>query len=118
MGKLYDEIDAKLAAWIGRQRLFFVATAPNGGGRVNVSPKGPIGSLRIVDAETVEYDDHVGSGAETVAHIRENGRVCLMLCAFSEPPRILRLHGTGEVVPAADARHGIRAVVRIHVERI
>jgi len=118
MGKLYDEIDAKLAAWIGRQRLFFVATAPNGGGRVNVSPKGPIGSLRVVDATTVEYEDHVGSGAETVAHLRENGRICVMLCAFEGPPRIVRLHGRGETVPADDPGDGVRGVVRVHVDRI
>ena len=79
MGKVFDGIDTKLAAWIGRQRLFFVATAPGGGGHVNLSPKGPIGSLRVVDEWTVEYDDHVGSGAETTAHLRENGRICLML---------------------------------------
>jgi hypothetical protein len=119
MGKLYDTIEPKLADWIGRQRLFFIATAPAGGGHVNVSPKGPIGTLRIVDAHTVEYDDHIGSGAETVAHLRENGRICLMLCAFEGPPRIVRLHGRGEVLPAADpAVNGTRGVVRIHVERI
>jgi Pyridoxamine 5'-phosphate oxidase len=118
MGKLYEEIDTKLAAWIGRQRLFFVATAPSGGGHVNVSPKGPIGSLRIVDSRTVEYDDHVGSGAETVAHLRENGRICVMLCAFEGPPRIVRLHGRGEAVPAADPADGVRGLIRVHVERV
>ncbi len=118
MGKLYDEIDAKLAAWIGRQRLFFVATAPSEGGHVNVSPKGPIGTLTVVDGTTVEYEDHVGSGAETAAHLRENGRICVMLCAFEGPPRIVRLHGRGEVLPAADPGDGVRGVVRIHVERI
>ena len=118
MGKLFDEIDEKLAAWIGRQRLFFVATAPSEGGHVNVSPKGPIGTLRIVDGRTVEYVDHVGSGAETAAHLRENGRVCVMLCAFEGPPRIVRLHGHGEVIAADDPADGVRAVVRIHVDRI
>ena len=118
MGKLFEEIDAKLAAWIGRQRLFFVATAPREGGHVNVSPKGPIGTLRIVDGWTVEYVDHVGSGAETAAHLRENGRICVMLCAFEGPPRIVRLHGRGEVVAADDPAGGIRGTVRIHVERI
>ena len=101
MGKLYEAIDEALADWIRGQPLFFVATAPSEGGHVNVSPKGPIESLRIVDGRTIEYEDHVGSGAETAAHIRENGRVCVMLCAFSGPPRIVRLHGTGEVVPLA-----------------
>ena len=118
MGKVFDSIEPKLAEWIGRQRLFFVATAPGEGERVNVSPKGPIGTLRIVDGSTVEYDDHVGSGAETAAHLRENGRICLMLCAFEGPPRIVRLHGRGRVLPAADPGDGTRAVIRIDVERI
>jgi hypothetical protein len=119
MGKVYDRIDERLAAWIGRQALFFVASAPREGGHVNVSPKGPIESLRIVDGQTIEYDDHVGSGAETAAHIRENGRVCVMLCAFAGPPRIVRLHGTGEVVPTDDpGRDGIRSVIRVRLERI
>jgi Pyridoxamine 5'-phosphate oxidase len=118
MGKVYDGIDAKLAAWIGRQRLFFVATAPVVGGHLNVSPKGPIETLRIVDERTVEYEDFVGSGAETAAHLRENGRICLMLCAFEGPPRIVRLHGRGETVPAEDVGDGVRGVVRVHVDRI
>jgi hypothetical protein len=118
MGKLYESIDEKLAAWIARQRLFFVATAPTEGGHVNVSPKGPIDTLRIVDGSTVEYEDYVGSGAETIAHLRENERICLMLCAFEGPPRIVRLHGRGEVLPAADVADGTRGVIRVHVERI
>ena len=119
MGKVLQEIDAKLADWIARQRLFFVGSAPNHGGHVNVSPKGPIESLRIVDGHTVEYQDYVGSGAETVAHLRENGRVCLMLCAFEGPPRIVRLHGRGEVLVDPDpGAEGVRAVIRVHVDRI
>ena len=119
MGKVYDAIDEPLADWIRGQALFFVATAPSEGGHVNVSPKGPIESLSIVDGRTIEYEDHVGSGAETAAHIRENGRVCVMLCAFSGPPRIVRLHGTGEVVPLDDpGAGGVRAVIRVHLERI
>jgi hypothetical protein len=118
MAKVHDEIDAKLARWIGAQRLFFVATAPLDGGRVNVSPKGPIGTLRVVDTHTIEYDDHVGSGAETAAHLRENGRICVMLCAFEDAPRIVRLHGRGEVVPAGDPGDGVRGVIRVHVDRI
>jgi hypothetical protein len=119
MGKLYDELDSKLCDWIREQSLFFVATAPLEGGHVNVSPKGPIDSLRIVGPMTVEYDDHIGSGAETAAHLRENGRVCIMLCAFQGPPRILRLHGTGRVIPSEDpGREGVRAVIRVEVERI
>jgi hypothetical protein len=119
VGKVYAEIDAKLAEWIRAQRLFFVGSAPSEGGHVNVSPKGPIESLRIVDAHTVEYDDHVGSGAETVAHLRENGRICVMLCAFEGPPRIVRLHGRGEVLADPDpGAEGVRAVIRVHVDRI
>ena len=119
MGKLFEEIDDALAEWIRRQPLFFVGTAPSAGGHVNVSPKGPIESLSIVDGRTIEYEDHIGSGAETAAHIRENGRVCVMLCAFSGPPRIVRLHGRGEIVPADDpGADGVRAVVRVHLERI
>jgi hypothetical protein len=105
MAKVFDGIDAALRAWIERQRMYFVGTAPlAGGGHVNVSPKGPIGTLRVLDDHTVAYLDMIGSGAETVAHVRENGRVVVMLCAFEGPPRILRLHGRGEVVTAADPR--------------
>jgi len=119
MGKVYERIDDDLADWIRSQPLFFVGTAPLRGGHVNVSPKGPIESLRIVDGKTVEYDDHVGSGVETIAHIRENGRVCVMFCAFAGPPRILRLHGRGEVIESGDpGLEGVRGVVRVHLERI
>ena len=119
MGKVYEHIDAKLADWIGRQSMFFVATAPGEGGHVNVSPKGPIGTFRVLDETTVEYDDHVGSGAETIAHLRDNGRICVMFCAFEGPPRIVRLHGRGEVIAAAaDPGAGIRGVIRVHVDRV
>lgn len=118
MGKVHTHIDDKLAAWIGRQRLFFVATAPAEGGHVNVSPKGPIGTLRILDELTVEYDDHVGSGAETVAHLRDNGRICVMFCAFDGPPRIVRLHGRGEVLAADDPGDGVRGKIRVHIDRV
>jgi pyridoxamine 5'-phosphate oxidase-like protein len=105
MGRVYDGIDERLRSWIERQALFFVGTAPlDDEGHVNVSPKGPIGSLRVLDEHTVAYLDVVGSGAETIAHLRENGRIVLMLCAFEGPPRILRLHGRGEVVAASDPR--------------
>jgi hypothetical protein len=105
MGRIYDGIDERLARWIARQALFFVGTAPSGAeGHVNVSPKGPIGSLRVVDERTVAYLDIVGSGAETIAHLRDNGRIVVMLCAFDGPPRIVRLHGRGEIVYPRDAR--------------
>src|SRR3954447_15276705 len=87
--------------------MFFVASAPlDGDGMVNVSPKGPIGSLRIVDDHTVAYLDISGSGAETIAHLRENGRIVVMLCAFGGPPRIVRFHGRGCVVRWDDPAFG------------
>src|SRR3954449_12676997 len=105
MGKVYDRISEQRREWIARQALFFVGTAPLAGdGHVNVSPKGPIGSLRVLDEHTVAYLDVIGSGAETIAHLRENGRIVVMLCAFQGPPRILRLNGRGEVVRAGDPR--------------
>jgi hypothetical protein len=105
VGKVFDGIDQRLHEWIGRQALFFVATAPlDADGHVNLSPKGPIGSLCVLDERTVAYLDVVGSGAETIAHLRENGRIVVMLCAFEGPPRIVRLHGTGEVVTRDDPR--------------
>jgi hypothetical protein len=118
MGKVHEHIDAKLADWIGRQSLFFVATAPGAGGHVNVSPKGPIGTFRVLDERTIEYDDHVGSGAETIAHLQDNGRICVMFCAFDGPPRIVRLHGRGEVVASDDPGDGVRGAIRVHVERV
>ena len=99
MAKTFDAISDHLREWVGRQSMFFVATAPlNASGHINLSPKGPIGSLRIVDEHTIAYLDISGSGAETIAHVRENGRIVVMLCAFQGRPRIVRLHGTGRVV--------------------
>ena len=91
MGKLYAEIDERNAEWIRRQRVFFVATAPlSGEGHVNLSPKG-LESFAILGPREVAYVDFVGSGIETAAHLRENGRIVFMFCAFEGPPRILRL---------------------------
>jgi hypothetical protein len=135
MGKVFDGIDGKLEAWITAQAMFFVATAPAEGGRVNLSPKGPIESLRVLDPHRVAYLDLIGSGAETVAHLRQNGRICLMLCAFQGPPRILRLHGRGTALSAGSERfeqliggfdlaavpgseHASRSIIEIEVERI
>jgi hypothetical protein len=135
MGKVFDRLDEHQRAWISRQPMFFVGSAPlDADGHVNVSPKGPIGSLRVLDDHTVAYLDVVGSGAETIAHIRENGRVVVMLCAFQGPPRILRLHGRGEIVHATDERfpalleqgayeqaevpESHRAIIVVHVTRI
>jgi len=105
MAKAFDEITDHLREWISRQPLFFVATAPLAAdGHVNASPKGPIGSLAVLGPRAVAYLDVHGSGAETIAHLRENGRICVMLCAFEGPPRIVRLHGRGEVVLKDDER--------------
>jgi hypothetical protein len=126
MAKIFDAIDERLAAWIARQRMFFVGTAPSDGGHVNVSPKGPIETLRILDEHTVAYLDLVGSGAETIAHLRENGRIVVMLCSFDGPPRIVRLHGQGAVLDAGTIEfpdvavlpEQKRTIIRVEVQRI
>jgi len=135
MAKVFDEITDHMREWIGRQALFFVATAPlDPDGRVNVSPKGPIGSLAVLGPREVAYLDAHGSGVETVAHLRENERICVMLCAFEGPPRIVRLHGRGEVLLKDDPRfddlyasadfadasipEARRSMIRVDVERI
>jgi hypothetical protein len=135
VGRLYDGIDQHLRHWIAQQPMFFVGTAPlDSDGHVNVSPKAPIEMLRVLDSRTLAYLDLVGSGAETIAHLRENGRIVIMLCAFAGPPRILRLHGRGEVVLAGDERfdellercafaqparaEARRAIIVVDVERV
>ena len=135
MAKVFDGIDAAMAGWIDRQPLFFVATAPLApDGRVNLSPKGETGTFRVVDAHTFAYLDLTGSGVETIAHLRENGRVCVMFCAFDGRPKIVRLHGTGRVLHAGDAgfagvvagfgaaaerrRPYLRAVIVVDVARV
>ena len=134
MAKVFERIDEHQRDWIARQAMFFVATAPLAGdGHVNVSPKGPIDSLRVLDDHTVAYLDMMGSGAETAAHLRENGRICVMFCSFDGPPRILRLHGQGEYVRPDHERfeelralgfaepeiaESMRAFIVVHVTRI
>ena len=117
MGKLFDEIDERLGAWLSAQPLFFVATAPRAGGHVNVSPKGVPETFEIRGPREVSYVDLVGSGIETVAHLRENGRITLMFCAFAGPPRIVRLYGQGRV-EAPNGLEGSRATIVVEVERI
>jgi hypothetical protein len=104
VGKLYEGITPELIAWVGQQHLFFVGTAPLAAdGHVNCSPKG-LDTLRILDARHVAYLDLTGSGAETIAHLRENGRIVFMFCALAGPPKIVRFHGKGEVAtPASPA---------------
>ena len=94
MGRTYDVIDARWRRFIDAQHCFFVATAPLEGGHVNLSPKGMAGTFAVIDESTVAYLDLNGSGIETVAHLRENGRITLMFCAFDGPPKILRLYGS------------------------
>ena len=127
MGKIYSELDEKLVAWIEEQRLFFVGTAPLAeDGHVNVSPKGDLRWFRVLGPREVGYLDFVGSGAETIAHVRENGRIVLMFCAFDGPPRIVRLHGRATVLPPDHElaarfdppEHAVRSVIRVDVERI
>ncbi len=129
MGKTLDSIDATLAGWLERQPLFFVATAPLGAdGHVNCSPKGGQ-ALRVIGPHEVAYTDGSGSGIETIAHLRENGRLVLMFCAFEGAAKIVRLHGRGTVlVPgeqAFEALFGrfppqgtVRSIVRLEVRRI
>jgi hypothetical protein len=127
MGKVYSGIDDKLARWIEKQHLFFVGTAPLAAdGHVNVSPKGDLRWFRVVGPHEVAYLDFVGSGAETIAHVRENGRIVVMLCAFDGPPRIVRLHGRATVLPPDDAlaasfdppEYPVRSVIRVEIDRI
>jgi len=129
MGKHYDVLGAELQSWLARQRVFFVATAPlNRDGHINCSPKGG-DTFRVLGEREVAYLDLTGSGVETIAHIQENGRIVIMFCAFDGPPKIVRLHGVGEVIypahdsyPALRARFaphdGARAIVRVKLGRI
>jgi hypothetical protein len=102
MGKVYEGIDDRLRDWLLRQPMFVVATAPSEGGHVNASPKGMAGTFVVLDEHTVGYLDYTGSGAETIAHVRDNGRITLMFSAFEGPPKIVRLQGTGRVVTVDD----------------
>ncbi|GAA0635990.1 pyridoxamine 5'-phosphate oxidase family protein [Sporichthya brevicatena] len=129
VGAVFEEIDETLAAWIAEQPMFFVATAPLAGdGLVNVSPRGH-DTFSVLGPHRVGWVDYTGSGVETVAHLRENGRICVMFCAFGASPRVVRLHGRGSVhlpgTPEFDevaAQHpshpGTRAVVTVDVRRI
>ncbi|MDQ8044383.1 MAG: pyridoxamine 5'-phosphate oxidase family protein [Solirubrobacteraceae bacterium] len=135
MATVFDEITDHIKGWVERQALFFVGSAPlDGDGHVNVSPKGPIGSLRVLGPHTVAYLEVTGSGSETIAHLRENGRIVVMLCAFEGPPRIVRFHGRGEIVWPDDPRfdelmdeaqfedasvpEARRSIILVHVKRV
>jgi len=134
VGRVYDVIDTATRQWLTKQPMFFVATAPNDlDGHVNLSPKGATGAFQVMGPTTVAYVDLVGSGVETVAHLRENSRIALMFCAFTGPPKIIRLHGQGRVVRRddpefarllpefpldADARVLARGIVVVETTRI
>ena len=103
MGRAFDDITEPMQEFIARQHIFFVATAPLADtGRVNLSPKG-YDSFRLLDNRRVAYVDLTGSGAETIAHLRENGRITFMFCAFDGTPNIVRLYGSGHVVRPGDS---------------
>lgn len=134
MGKTYERIDGRLRTFIEAQPLFFTATAPLAeDGTINLSPKGLTGSFAVIDEHTVAYLDFAGSNAETVAHLRENGRITLMWTAFQGPPNIVRVHGRGEPVFRDDPRwaellghfpnidptpHGLRAIIVVTAELV
>ncbi|MHA7304187.1 pyridoxamine 5'-phosphate oxidase family protein [Arthrobacter sp. TMN-49] len=112
MAKIFDSIDENLKAWIEEQPMWFVATAPLGAdGHVNMSPRGH-DSFSVLDSRRVAWVDYTGSGVETIAHIRENGRVCLMFNSFDSRPRIVRLHGRGSVFLPGEA--AFEEVVALH----
>jgi hypothetical protein len=129
MGKTFSEISEELKDWISEQKMFVVATAPLADdGFINCSPKG-LDAFRILNPLQVAYLDLVGSGIETVAHLRENGRIVLMFSAFKGAPQIVRLHGDGQAIFPDDDRFGalaekfpslpgIRSIILIDVTRV
>jgi hypothetical protein len=129
MGKVYERLDDNLTKFIGKQHVFFVGTAPDApDGHLNVSPKG-LDTFRILGPNSVAYLDLTGSGIETVAHLRQNGRITILFCAFEGRPLILRLHGRGRVVEPGDPEWsgliggfpeypGVRSVIVVDLDRI
>ena len=129
MGEVFTQLDDALCHWIRSQPMFFVATAPlSAQGHINCSPKG-LDTFLVLGPQRVAWLDLTGSGAETIAHLKENGRIVIMFCAFDGPPRIVRLHGSGRVhelgEPAFEALRprfndlpGVRAIIDIEVTRI
>ncbi|MEV7968709.1 pyridoxamine 5'-phosphate oxidase family protein [Sphaerisporangium sp. NPDC088356] len=129
MGKVHEKLNDRLRAFISKQPVYFVATAPERGGHVNVSPKGYADTFAVLDDTTVAYLDLDGSGVETIAHIRDNGRVTIMFAAFAGPPNIVRLYGRGRVVTPHDdgfddlvklfgPHPGVRSVIVVECDRI
>ncbi|KAF4610989.1 hypothetical protein D9613_006715 [Agrocybe pediades] len=130
MGKFFDEIPSFLVPWIKQQKIFFVASAAlSEKGHVNVSPKGFEGTFHIVDSKTVWYEDMSGSGIETTAHLKENGRMTIMFVAFEGPPRITRLFGYGKVyefdspeynslIPLEKRQPGSRSIIKLDIHKV
>jgi len=131
VANVFEAIDASIREFIEAQPMFFVGTAPSGSdGLVNISPKGYRDCFAVLDDHTVAYLDLFGSGAETIAHLRQNGRIVVMFCSFTRNSRILRLHGHGRVLRADDpefaslAAHfnlqhpGLRSIILVDVERV
>lgn len=126
---MHDSISPQLRAFIEAQKVFFVASAPAGaGGHVNLSPKG-MDTFRVLGPDCVAYLDLTGSGNETAAHVRENGRITLMFCAFEGKPMVLRLYGRGmvlregaekwnELAALFPAMPGVRQIMVVDVMRV
>jgi hypothetical protein len=134
MAKVFEQIDDSLRYFIEAQPMFFVATAPSGdGGHVNLSPKGGRNLFRVTGSHGFAYVDLMGSGIETIAHLRENGRIVVMFCSFEGAPKIVRLHGVGRPVQQNDEefaellatfdisqeqRRAVRSVITVDVHRV
>jgi hypothetical protein len=130
MGKQFDSMTPAHRDFIARQRIFFAAST-TATSRVNVSPR-PTDALRVLDERTVAFLDLTGSGSETAAHLRADGRITLMFCALDEPPNILRLYGRGSSFPRRSEDYaallasafgnqeplGARQIVRIEIDLV
>lgn len=127
MASFFQELDDKLISFIRQQHIYFVATAASEG-RVNLSPKG-MDTFRVLSPTLVGYLDLTGSGAETAAHVINDGRMTIMFCSFDAKPLILRLYGHGEVVRPGEERWkkliesftelpGTRQIILLHVESL
>ncbi len=129
MGNIYESISDGWADWMASQPVFFVATAPSDPEtHVNVSPRG-LDTFRVLGPSRVAWLDLTGSGVETIAHLKSDGRITLMFCAFESLPDILRLYGRGEVLEPGDERFeelrprfpelpGERAIIDVSVRRV
>jgi hypothetical protein len=130
MGKQFPSLDSSHREFIARQRIFFAASAAPGA-RVNLSPRGT-DAFAVIDERTVAYLDRTGSGNETAAHLKADGRLTTMLCAFDGPPNIMRLFGRGEVLHRGSSAYrellesafasvdpfGVRQIVRLHIDLV